>query len=149
MNKVLKFLYDTQDLKKRELLLLLLSFVPTVVIARTYSVITGNSIYIRGYQIHHFYFGMLCLAIGGLLALLVKRSRAQGFASILIGVGLGLFVDEIGLLLNCTTINRVCSYYFPDALDIFGVTLILIVGLTLIVDIEELYSHTEAPARKK
>jgi hypothetical protein len=144
MVKVLKFLFNLRDEKKRLLITLFFSFLASLTIVRTYAVLVGGSIFIRGYQIHHFYFGMLCMSVGGLTALLLKSAKGQYFASILMGVGLGLFVDELGLLLNCTTIHHACGYSFPDVLDIFGVVTLMIVGLIIFVDLEELYQ-----ARKK
>ena len=111
---------------------MLVSFLISFAIVHSYSVFVGKSIFIRGYQIHHFYFGMLFLACGGLVGTLNKEYALKLFAGSLMGIGIGLFADEIGLLLNCTSIHRECTYLFPDSTDIIGtITIILIVLLGL------------------
>ena len=89
------------------LYILLVSFLVFFGIARAWSLYVSNAIYFRGYHIHHFYFGMMVLTAGGLLALLTDRYRYRRVAAVLMGWGVGWFADEIGLLLNCTTNNRV------------------------------------------
>jgi len=61
-------------------------------------------LYIKGYHIHHFYWGILLLILSNWMAL-IKYKRLykrvfKGMASIMFGGGLGLIVDEFGLLLT-------------------------------------------------
>ena len=60
----------------------------------------GSNIILFGYHIHHFYFGFLLLCIGGWLAIVGSKRFSRTHAALLYGAGLGLFLDEIGLLLT-------------------------------------------------
>lgn len=94
-------------------LLVLLSFVLSFAIARIFVIRSGivgpstggsagwipiNEVWIQGYHIHHFFFGFLFLTIAGWLALFNLLSRRK--IAVLYGVGLGIFVDEFGMLLT-------------------------------------------------
>jgi len=60
----------------------------------------GRNIILFGYHIHHFYFGIILIAIAGWLSL-VKYSKIKiERVAVLYGIGLGLLMDEIGLLLT-------------------------------------------------
>lgn len=60
----------------------------------------GANIILFGHHIHHFYFGlMLLIASGGVSIIGGERVKRETLA-ILFGVGLGLLMDEIGLLLT-------------------------------------------------
>jgi len=110
----------------RMLNIILLSFLLFFVGARLYSVYIVHSVFFNGFHIHHFYFGTLSLAIGGIIGILSQKNNFLQIASIFIGGGIGLFADEIGLLLNCTTVTRECTYAFPGITDIFTVITALI-----------------------
>ncbi len=53
-----------------------------------------------GIHFHHFWFGILLLAIGGWLGINYNRKEVDMVAAIVYGVGGGLIADEIGLLLT-------------------------------------------------
>jgi hypothetical protein len=96
------------------------------------SIFLQKAIYIEGYHIHHFYWGTLALALGGILGILTQKKNNIRLACALMGIGIGLFADEIGLLLNCTTDNRVCSYFFPDTSDfIYAIAVVIIFFIVL------------------
>jgi hypothetical protein len=133
--KYLKSIFNFREHKKQLLHIVLLSFLVFFSIARGWSLIIGNSIFIHGYHIHHFYFGTLALAIGAIMALLSENKKALRWSAVLIGLGMGLFADEIGLLLNCTTASRICLYAFPDTSDIIGAIVLFILLLLVAVDI--------------
>jgi len=61
-------------------------------------------LYIKGYHIHHFYYGILLLIFSNWMSLIryrrLHRRIFKGVASIMFGGGLGLVVDEFGLLLT-------------------------------------------------
>ena len=61
----------------------------------------GRNIILFGYHIHHFYFGIILIAIAGWLSL-VKNYRKKNInrLGVMYGIGLGLLMDEIGLLLT-------------------------------------------------
>ena len=60
----------------------------------------GRNIIINGYHIHHFYFGVLLLAVAGWLSITRNKYFSKVKLAIMYGVGLGLFMDEIGMLLS-------------------------------------------------
>lgn len=61
-------------------------------------------LYIKGYHIHHFYYGILLLILSNWMSLIryrkLYRRLFKGITSIMFGGGLGLLVDEFGLLLT-------------------------------------------------
>jgi len=61
-------------------------------------------LYIKGYHIHHFYYGILLLIFSNWMSLIryrrLHRRIFKGIASIMFGGGLGLVADEFGLLLT-------------------------------------------------
>ncbi|PRX18816.1 hypothetical protein BX659_1417 [Orenia metallireducens] len=60
----------------------------------------GRNIILFGHHIHHFYFGILLIAIAGWIAIVRSSILNRRHAAIIYGMGLGLFMDEIGLLLT-------------------------------------------------
>lgn len=60
----------------------------------------GRNIILFGYHIHHFYIGFALIALAGWLALVGTNSLSKKHLAAMYGVGLGLFFDEIGLLLT-------------------------------------------------
>ena len=133
----LKSTFSFRQQKKQLVYILLISFLISFGIARSWSLYVGNAIYFRGYHIHHFYFGMVVLTAGGLFALLAEGNKYRRVAAVLMGWGIGWFADEIGLLLNCTTDHRPCLYAFPDTTDIVGSIALAIVLVVVLVDIVE------------
>jgi hypothetical protein len=82
-------------------LLALLSFIASFAIARTFTAFSGRVIVkIGGFHIHHIYYGIVLLAIGGWLGISYNEERVTRLAAVLYGVGGGLIGDEIGLLLT-------------------------------------------------
>jgi hypothetical protein len=76
-------------------------------------------LFIREYHIHHFYYGFALLAVANWIALTTDRPHMERFAAVLFGVGLGLFIDEFGLLLTCTTPAKDCDYWARQSYDVF------------------------------
>lgn len=82
-------------------MLALASFVASFIIARTFTSLYPKIIWeVSGYHIHHFWYGLAMLAIGGWLGISVENERLNKVASILFGAGGGLIADEVGLLLT-------------------------------------------------
>lgn len=72
--------------------------------------ITINEIWISGYHIHHFFFGFLALMLAGWL-LLFRRDFSRYYAGALYGTGLGIFMDEFGMLLTEGDYFAASSYF--------------------------------------
>ncbi|HTP57125.1 MAG TPA: hypothetical protein VMJ72_02515 [Candidatus Paceibacterota bacterium] len=136
MVNFLKSLIDFRDEKKQLLHIILIAFIVSFGVARFLSTSGGGELFIDGFHIHHFYWGMIALAFGGIIGILGTGRRTLRTASVLVGVGIGVFADEIGLLLNCTTPARSCTYFFPDTYDIvvsIGIAIILLIMLIELV----------------
>lgn len=108
---------------------ILIAFLGTFLIAHLYSLFVPLYVFVKGYHIHHFYYGMLILAISAIAGILTANDRVRHTLSYAIGIGIGLIADELGLLLSCTsdTITG-CSYLFPSTIDI-----VVIISLILII----------------
>lgn len=82
-------------------ILALASFILSFMIARTFTFFFPNVILISGeLHIHHFWFGMILLAVGGWLGINYDDKEIDIVAAIFYGVGGGLIADEVGLLLT-------------------------------------------------
>lgn len=108
---------------KKTPFIIAVSFIVAFLIARG-TVLFGPEwlrLYISQYHIHHFYYGFALVAISNWIALTTNREHMFNFAAILFGAGLGLFIDEFGLLLTCTTPPIGCDYYARQSYDAFMV----------------------------
>ncbi|MEJ2102709.1 MAG: hypothetical protein P8X68_22470 [Desulfobacterales bacterium] len=135
VNKV-KSIFDIRKRNKGRLFVVLIFFLVSFSLARLYSLYIDVFVYIRGYHIHHFYYGALALSSGGILGILSTNNNMKRIfiASALIGIGMGLFADELGLLLNSTSGTRMSEYFFPDIGDIILTITCGIVFLIAIAD---------------
>ncbi|MEM3622546.1 MAG: hypothetical protein QXR76_02095 [Candidatus Bathyarchaeia archaeon] len=87
-------------------LLALVSFIGSFMIARTFTTFNPNFVLISGdLHIHHFWYGLAMLAIGGWLGISYESERITRLAAILFGAGGGLIGDEFGLLLTLESEN--------------------------------------------
>jgi len=104
----------------------LISFIASFIIARTFTVLFPNtSLISRGYHIHHFWFGLAMLIIGGWLGISYRDERSDRFASIVFGAGSGLVGDEIGLLLTLGDYWTEITYTFMILVSSIAATVIL------------------------
>jgi hypothetical protein len=82
-------------------MLALVSFIASFIIARIFTSLYPKTVWeFSGYHIHHFWYGLAMLAIGGWLGISVENERLNRVAAILFGAGGGLIGDEVGLLLT-------------------------------------------------
>ena len=138
MVKEVSYLFDIRKQNKRRLFIVLAFFLVSFSISRLYSLYFHFYVYISGYHIHHFYFGALSLASGGILGILSNKdnTRRSIIACALIGMGMGMFADEIGLLLNSTNGTGMRDYFFPESGDIILTIACGIVFLIAIADMD-------------
>ena len=99
--------------------IILSSFIISFFIARTFVVLLSADInpacqlWMKGYRVHHFFFGIGLLVIGGWLGHFQHGRRLVTWISAgLYGGGLGLVVDEFGLLLTFGDYWAIQSYIF-------------------------------------
>lgn len=101
-----------------------ISFLMTFTISRAIVVMSGESkpsleFWIGNYHIHHFFLGILLLSVSGWITLIGYRKKYKMISAILYGAGLGLLIDEIGLLLTW-------GNYWEKQSYIFGVIVVFI-----------------------
>jgi len=86
--------------------LALVSFVGSFIIARALTTISPDTVLVSGsLHVHHFWFGLIMLAIGGWLGISYNDVKINRLAAILFGAGGGLIGDEVGLLLTLESEN--------------------------------------------
>lgn len=82
-------------------ILALISFVASFAIARTFTTVSPNVVLISGdFHIHHFWYGLALLAIGGWLGISYQSERIDRVAAIIFGAGGGIIGDEVAILLT-------------------------------------------------
>lgn len=116
-----------------------ISFLITFIGARAFVVMFGEEkpsfqLWIGNYHIHHFFFGILLLSMSCWISLIGNIKKYKKISAILYGGGLGLLVDETGLLLTW-------GNYWAKQSYVFGVTVIFIF-LSII-----LYEHMQERKR--
>ena len=126
--------FDLKKQNKQKMFIVLVFFLVSFTVVHYYSMHFSRYVFVRGYHIHHFYFGTAALFLGGVLAILDNSQRRIKIAAALIGTGAGLFIDEIGLLLTCTSFDKQCNYIFPDTPDIVMSVTIIIIFLIALAD---------------
>jgi hypothetical protein len=81
--------------------LALISFAFSFAVSRLFTILNPSVILITsGFHIHHFWFGILMLAIGGWLGISYDEARIDRIGAIFFGAGGGLIGDEVGILLT-------------------------------------------------
>jgi hypothetical protein len=108
-------------------ILAMISFVASFTVARTFTTINPDTVLISGnYHIHHFWFGIALLAIGGWLGISYQNERTDRLAAILFGAGGGLIGDEVGLLLTLENYWAEITYTFVVIVLTFASIVILV-----------------------
>src|SRR3990170_5379529 len=120
--------------KQFYLLTILWTFLLSVIIARFYVTNFAWRLFINDYHIHHFFTGTFLVSVAAVLMFLAEKERTKLWLARIIGVGLGLIVDEIGLLLSCTTAGLACSYSYGDLG--YSVSLVFWIIMALIILVE-------------
>ncbi len=81
--------------------LAIVSFVCSFLVARAFTTLYPNVVLVSsGIHIHHFWFGLALLSLGGWLGISYQDDRTNRLSAILFGAGGGLVGDEVGLLLT-------------------------------------------------
>ena len=99
---------------ERYLLITIISFAFSVSLTRFFLDLTGY-LQIGGSQLHiaHVLWGGLLLFAGGLFPLIFANKRAFDLSALFSGVGVGLFIDEVGKFITANN-----DYFFPAAAPI-------------------------------
>jgi hypothetical protein len=81
--------------------LAMISFIASFTVARVFTSIYPKTIWeVSGLHIHHFWYGIALLAVGGWIGISYQSEKTDRLAAILFGAGGGLIGDEVGLLLT-------------------------------------------------
>ena len=111
------------------LLISLVFFALTVIVTRLYLQLTGYpQIGDKVFHISHLLWGGLFLLISVFLTLLVANRWVQYVAAVLSGIGVGLFIDEVGKFITQSN-----DYFFPLAFPI--IYAFLLIGVWLYLEI--------------
>jgi hypothetical protein len=107
----------------------LTSFITSFLIARTFATLNPEIVLKSGdYHIHHFWYGIALLAIGGWLGINYQSERIDRLAAILFGAGGGLVGDEVGILLTLSAYA-----YWADVTYTFLITFLIIVSMLILI----------------
>ncbi len=60
----------------------------------------GTNVILFGYHIHHLTFGIILIALAGWFAIVGSRYFGRRDLALMYGIGMGLFMDEVGMLLS-------------------------------------------------
>jgi len=108
-------------------ILALTSFVISFAAARAFTALSPRTVFVRyGLHIHHFWFGLALLVVGGWLGISYENERVDRVAAILFGAGGGLVADEVGLLLTFRNYWTSITYTLVIILITLAVMLILL-----------------------
>jgi len=118
--------------------IMLAFFLASFVVARIFTFFFPSTVLvIQGFHIHHFWYGLALLAIGGWLGINYRDDHTERIAAIIFGVGGGLVGDEIGLLLTFGNYYSELTYTFVISLLTFAfmVTLLKRHGQAIITEL--------------
>jgi hypothetical protein len=108
-------------------ILAMVSFIASFIVARAFAMLNPDIVLVRGgYHIHHFWYGIALLAIGGWLGISYTSERTDRIAAILFGAGGGLIGDEAGLLLTLENYWAEVTYTFIVIVITFASMVVLI-----------------------
>ncbi len=122
--------------------IMLSSFLASFAVARVFTAFfPSTTLVIQEIHVHHFWYGLALLAIGGWLGINYRDDHTDRLAAIIFGIGGGLVGDEIGLLLTFGNYYSELTYTFIIALLTFSImtTLFKRHGKTIIT---ELYGYS-------
>ena len=107
--------------------LALFCFAASFMIARIFTTFyPGVSLIAGGFHIHHFWYGLAMVAIGGWLGINYRDDRTDRLAAIIYGAGGGLIGDEVGLLLTFGDYRTEMTYTIVIMFLTFASTIILL-----------------------
>jgi len=101
--------------------IMLAFFLASFIVARVFTAFFPSTVLVvQGYHIHHFWYGLALLAIGGWLGINYRDDHTERIAAIIFGVGGGLVGDEIGLLVTFGNYYSELTYTFVISLLAFA-----------------------------
>jgi hypothetical protein len=126
--------------------LALVSFIISFVVARSFTYFYPGVVLVSGnLHIHHFWFGIALLAIGGWLGISYNHKEIDMLAAIIYGVGGGLIADEVGLLLTFGDYWSGITWTFVIVL-VASVSVLILLGMYRRAIFEELHDFVSSKA---
>ncbi len=130
--------------------LILISFLLSFSIARLYVFILGemgaaSRIFpLERYILHHLYYGVALLIVAGWISINYKNKNLHRTAAVLYGAGLGIFFDELGLILT-----EFGSYWDSITYTISVVAILILLNIVFFSDFwkevsSDLYAFVES-----
>jgi hypothetical protein len=126
---------ESEEIKERPNLsvLALVSFLVSFTATRLFTTLSPRTVLIGGgYHIHHYWYGLIILAIGGWLGISYENERVNRVAAILFGAGGGIIGDEVGLLLTSNYWTEI-TYTFLVVFLAFASIMILLFRFSKII----------------
>jgi len=106
--------------------IILISFLASFAVARVFTAFFPSTVFVvQGYHIHHFWYGLSLLAIGGWIGINYRDEHTDRIAAIIFGTGGGLVGDEIGLLVTLGNYYSELTYTFVISLLAFATLMTL------------------------
>ena len=118
--------------------IMLSSFLASFAVARVFTYFFPSPVLVvQGVHVHHFWYGLALLVVGGWLGINYSDDYIERIAAIIFGVGGGLVGDEIGLLLTFGDYYSELTYTFVISLLAFSfmATLFKRHGKTIITEL--------------
>jgi hypothetical protein len=100
--------------------IMLAFFLASFAVARVFTAFFPVKLEVQGYHVHHFWYGLALLTIGGWLGINYRDDHTERIAAIIFGVGGGLVGDEIGLLVTFGNYYSELTYTFVISLLAFA-----------------------------
>ena len=108
-------------------MLALFSFALSFAVARIFTILSPHSIFeTSGFHVHHFWYGILMIAVGGWLGISYNEPRILRIAAIIFGAGGGLIGDEVGVLLTFEAENYWAGMSYTFATLILAIASMLV-----------------------
>lgn len=126
--------------------LALVSFILSFVVTRSFTYFYPSVVLVSGnLHIHHFWFGIALLAVGGWLGISYNHKEIDRLAAIIYGVGGGLIADEVGLLLTFGDYWSGITWTFVIVL-VASVSVLILLGMYRRAIFEELHNFVSNKA---
>jgi hypothetical protein len=102
MKNIIKLIKEELNQRRKEIpFIVFISLFLSFAGARTFVFLFPNiNLIWRGYHVHHFFLGIFFIIISGGLTLHYHGKHFTRLSGILYGIGLGIIIDEFGLLIT-------------------------------------------------
>lgn len=138
---------ENEKIKERPNLsvLALVSFLASFMATRLFTTLNPRTILISGgYHIHHYWYGLIILAIGGWLGISFENERINRVAAILFGAGGGIISDEVGLLLTSNYWTGITYTFLIIFLAFASITILIFRFSRIILGEFSQFLHSQA-----